>query len=784
MKLTVFFLTACFLHVSAKVASQNVTFTGKNVSLETVFSAVERQTGYLFLYRENVLAGAKPVTITASNEPLLQFLDDVFKGQPLSYLIGSKTISISPSISASGDMQAPEAALLLPVPIRGRLLDETGKPVAGANIMIRGSGTGVTSGEDGAFTLVANAGDVVVVSFVGYEKKEVRVPARALKAGEMLDLGPITLTLSIRVEKGITVNGGYYTTTDLKKTGNITKVGARDIEHQPVTSPLMALQGRVPGVDITPNSGVPGSFAKVVIRGQNSISNVNATPLYIVDGIPINSSAIPTDNAVAVPEGFDPLSSLNPANIESIEILKDADATAIYGSRGANGVILITTKRGNASGKTNVDLSFTSGQGRIPKFLKLLTTPQYVAMRKEALQNAGRPINSVYAPDLVVWDTARYTDWQKELLGGAAIITDLQANVNGGNASTNFRLGGSYHKEGTIYAGDFGIRRVTGNFSTSHTSPNQKFRASLSISYGVELNRVLSTSLVSSATTLAPVAPTLFDSAGNLNWEHSTFGNPLARLKNGDTRHSNTFIANSTLGYEFVPGLVLKVNMGYNTLDGNSVIKTNTFASMDPGRITSNTRASSVFETNNRSGWIFEPQATYSRQFGEHELNIVAGGSLQENNTAHQLVAAYGYTSDVLLESLRGATQTTYYVDDNSRYRYMGIFGRIGYGYKQRYLLSLTGRRDGSSRFGPDHRWGDFGSVGAAWIFSEENFIKHQSFLSLGKLRASYGVTGSDQVGEYRYLSTYQFTPYQYQGAINLLPTGLTNNDYAWEQTK
>jgi len=782
MKLTAFLLTACFLQVSARVASQNVTFSGKNVSLETVFSAVERQTGYLFLYRENVLAEAKPVTISASNEPLLQFLDDVFKGQPLTYLIGSKTINISPLSGSSNDIPESGSTPLVSIPAHGRLLDESGRPVAGANIMIKGTRTGVASDENGFFSITVNVGDVVVISFVGYETKEVRISARSLKPGETLELGPIALTPSIREEKGVTINGGYYTTTDLKKTGNITKVGAREIEHQPVTSPLMALQGRVPGMDITPSNGIPGSFTKVVIRGQNSISNVNATPLYVVDGIPINSSSISSDNVAVMAEtsGYDPLSGLNPANIESIEILKDADATSIYGSRGANGVILITTKRGNLSGKTNVDLSFTSGQGRIPKFLKLLTTPQYVAIRKEALQNAGRPID---ARDLVVWDTTRYTDWQKELLGGAAVITDLQANVSGGNASTNFRLGGSYHKEGTIYPGDFGYRRLSGNFSLNHASPDQKFRASLSLNYDVEPNNVLTTTLVSSATTLAPDAPALYDSAGNLNWEHSTFGNPMARLKKGDTRHSNTLMVNSALSYGLIPGLALKVNMGYNTLDANSVIRVNTFATMDPATITSDTRAASEFETDKRSGWILEPQVTYNKQSGEHELNILAGASLQENNTAHQLVYADGYTSDVLLESLRGATQTTYYVDDNSRYRYMSVLGRIGYGYKQKYLLSLTGRRDGSSRFGPNHRWGNFGSVGAAWIFSEENFMKNLSFLSLGKLRGSYGVTGSDQVGDYQYLSTYQFTQYQYQGAISLYPAKLTNSSYAWEQT-
>lgn len=776
----IFCLTTLGLSVARPLSGQplnRVVALGANEErLSAVLNRLMRQTDFSFVFPRKVNEYTS-VNLPYGRHTIKEVLDVVLQKTDLSYEVKDNTVVIY--VKEEDKATSIYAPMLPPLifSVIGTVLDGvTQQPLPGVNILIKGTAHGTSSDSNGKYTIDVNERDVLVFSFIGFKTFETIVNGHTA-IDVLLESDALAL-------QEVTVSAGYYTTTDLKKTGSIVKISAKDIENQPVTSPLMALQGRMPGVDITPNSGVAGAATKVVIRGQNSITNTNATPLYIIDGIPVNSTRVETDNAAVVPEGFDPLSTINPANIESIEVLKDADATAIYGSRGANGVILITTKRGNQSEKTNLDITCYSGAGKIPRFLNLLTTPQYISIRKEALGNANIPVDAQRAPDLTVWDTTRNTNWQKELLGTAATVTDLQVNISGGNLFTNFRFGASYHKEGMIAPGDFGFRRVTGNFSLNHNSSDQKFRTAVSMNYGVESNKLFSGfSLTDMAVTLAPDAPELYDAMGNLNWQTSTFNNPLAALKRTDNNQGNNFILNSTLSYEFVPGLSLRTNLGYNSLDRNSIIKKSPFAAMDPATITDKTTAASVFGTNKRSGWIIEPQATYDKRLDDHELNVVIGTTWQENSSAYQLVEATGYSSDVLLESLKGATQTNYVRDEDSHYRYMAIFGRIGYNYKHKYMLNLTGRRDGSSRFGPEHRWGNFGALGAAWIFSEENLMQHLPFISFGKIRGSYGITGSDQVGDYQYLSTYKYASYTYQGRISLMPTGLSNADYAWEQT-
>jgi TonB-linked SusC/RagA family outer membrane protein len=383
-----------------------------------------------------------------------------------------------------------------------------------------------------------------------------------------------------------------------------------------------------------------------------------------------------------------------------------------------------------------------------------------------------------------VWDTTRYTDWQKELLGGSASITDVQISVGGGNSFTNFRLSSGYHKEGMIFPGNFGFQRITGSLDLNHRSRSQKFRTGVTLNYGLETNRLFNSDITGTALTLAPDAPALYDTEGNLNWQNSTFSNPLAGFKATDINKGANLIINGNLAYEWLNGLTAKVNLGYNTLSRNGFLRRLSFAAQDPARIADDFTGISNFTQTIRSSWIIEPQLVYHRHFRQHEFDMLAGASMQESNSIYQMIRASGYSSDMLMESLQSATKINYLNDDDSQYRYMAVFGRIGYKFKQKYLVNLTGRRDGSSRFGPDHRWGNFGALGAAWIFSEEDFMKQFSFLSLGKIRTSYGVTGSDQIGDYQYLSTYQFLPYSYQGKISLAPTGLTNADYAWEETR
>ncbi|RYE27177.1 MAG: SusC/RagA family TonB-linked outer membrane protein, partial [Sphingobacteriales bacterium] len=321
----------------------------------SIFEKINKQSGIDFLINNDVLDIAKLVSIDVRNEELAVVLDRVFEGQPLSYELKDKAVIVKKKTPSFLDKISVILNSLQDLNVGGKVLDEQGQPLIGATVKVKGSTLGTMTDKEGEFFLKSVPEDaVIVIAYLGYKPLELKASA---------SMGVIKMELATSELNEVVVNKGYYTETQRLSTGSVVKISAKDIERQPVTSPMMALQGRLSGVEVTPNSGVPGSAAKVVIRGRNSISNINSTPLYIIDGVQVNSSPIITNNAAVVPEGFDPLSTLNSANIESIEVLRDADATAIYGSRGANGVILITTKQGGRSEKTNIDINLYSGVG-------------------------------------------------------------------------------------------------------------------------------------------------------------------------------------------------------------------------------------------------------------------------------------------------------------------------------------------------------------------------------------------------------------------------------------
>ncbi|OFY41794.1 MAG: hypothetical protein A2X18_10660 [Bacteroidetes bacterium GWF2_40_14] len=685
--------------------------------------------------------------------------------------------------------------------ITGTIKDSKGLPVPGVNILVKGTKKGTSTDSDGKYTINGGDNSILVFTCIGYNKQEIAVGKRSV-----IDL---VIEENAAELQAVTINAGYYTVTDKTKTGNIAKVTAKEMANIPVASPLMALQGRVAGLEISPASG-PGIAPTIRIRGHNSLRTTDLgksipgstgidgnLPLYIVDGIPINSEPLNLPDYAMMYFGgrLDPLSTINLENIQSVEVLKDADATAIYGSRGANGVILITTKKG-ASGKTDLDVNFYQGAGKVPYRLKLLNTQQYLAMRREAYKNDGIDLNSpdwnnetskIYDyPDLALWDTTRFTDWQKELLGGMADITDLQLNVTGGNATTTFRLGGSYHRESQIYK-DLGYNRLGANLNLNHTSANNKFNAVVALNYGLENNKT-GGDATSTALYLPPNAPAIYMDNGEINWELTdngqyTFYNPMARFESPIVSNNRNLTANVNLSYLLFQGLRIKMNMGYTDMNGTTIYKEP--YSTYPPTTRQYVTPSAEFGNNHRQSLLIEPQISYVKTFGQHSLDVVAGFSYQGNLSEYQLLRGTKYTSDALLNSIEGAGAIA--VSSNySNYKYNSVFARIGYNYKERYLLNLTGRREGSSRFGPENRFGNFGAVGAAWIFSSEPWIKKTlPILNFGKFRASYGITGNDMIGDYKYYDLYKMgtSAVSYESSLSLYPSILFNPDFQWEQT-
>ncbi|MBA82976.1 SusC/RagA family TonB-linked outer membrane protein, partial [Leeuwenhoekiella sp.] len=661
--------------------------------------------------------------------------------------------------------------------VTGRVTDTNNNPIPGVSISLTNSNTGTQTDMDGTFELVASPQDTLRVSYIGFK-------TLLLAVGNQTRF-TIQLQQDITNLGEVTINAGYYNTTRREQTGSIARVTAEEIERQPVTNPLAALQGRMAGVSIVQRSGVPGNAPSIQIRGQNSLrntlSNSGNLPLYIIDGVPLDSAPLNSFSGLTSLGGIDPLNTLNPANIESIEVLKDADATAIYGSRGANGVILITTKKGTG-GKQNTrfNAQVYTGAGVVPRKLVLINTADYISLRQEAFANDGATPTESNAPDLLLWDTDRYTDWQESLFGGTAETTGVNLGVSGGSERTYYNLGVGYQRETSVFPGDFKYTKLTANLSLNHRSSDERFKLQLSTSFGSDNNRQFDgSSFVSTALSLAPNAPALYTENGELNWEDSSWTNPFATLYRESEARVQQLISNLSLSYAITPQLEARLNTGYTLLKSEEEVK-QPLQFYNPA-LWSFVNSRSVDLNAQRQSWIAEPQLNYRNTWGKFNLDALIGGTFQHRQGSTFSITGIGYSNDQLLGNLATAQQVVVTDNTSQEYAYAAAFGRIGFNYARKYYLNLTGRRDGSSRFGPSRRFASFGAVGGAWILSEENWMQGlKPFLSFTKLRGSYGSTGSDQIGDYGYLDTYSATP----GGGGLYPTQLTNPIYSWERNR
>jgi TonB-linked SusC/RagA family outer membrane protein len=772
MRFIAFHLLLCSVAIvlnlgsSESVFAQNddkVTLSIEKASLQVVFSAIQSQTTYRFVYTTEQLIGTKLVTISANKESVQSVLKQCFRDQPLYFSLEDKFIIVH---------RKDVARKIETIDVSGKVKNEKGETLSGVTVSVVGSTRVTLTQADGTFSLERVPSDAILVfSGANVETSSITINGQS----------QLTVTLKNKINKLDEVQViAYGSTTKRLNTGDVSTVTTETITEQPVSNPLAALEGRVAGLVVTQNSGAPGSGFFVQIRGQNSIANGN-DPLYVIDGVPYPSVSLASTYTSSVIAGGNPLSTINPADIESINILKDADATSIYGSRGANGVILITTKRGKA-GKTKVDFNTYFGSGEVDRTLKLLNTQQYLTMRNEAFKNDGAtPSLSNGDYDLLLWDTTRYTDWQKLLIGNKSSISDVQLNISGGSSNTQFSLGGGFHRETPVFPGNYADQKGSAHFTLNHLSNDNKLKIDLAVTYGVENNNLPPVDFVSQAMSLPPDAPPLYDSVGKLNWP-SGFYNPYSYLEARYQGKTNNLISHAVINYRIIHDLQIRIAMGYNNVQMNEM-QINPLTSVNPAY--NETSGYTFFSNSSIETWILEPQMEYQKQIWKGKLDFLIGATAEQDTKTAQTTYAYGFSSDALLENIAAASSTHIYNNNYSQYRYAAFFGRLNYNIGEKYILNLTGRRDGSSRFGPGNQFANFGSIGAAWIFSNEAIFKREiSFLSFGKLRSSYGTTGNDQIGDYQYLSTYSPTPYPYQNAPGLVPTSLYNPDYAWEINK
>jgi TonB-linked SusC/RagA family outer membrane protein len=827
MKLTTLMLLVALVQASARGYGQKITLHENSVPLANVLQSIKKQTGYVFI-SNNFDTESIKVSINVKDAELDDALRSCFKDLPLSYKIVEKTVVIEQREQSLFDklkayIQAPP-----PIHIAGVLLDVNGRALPSVSVRVKNVGLKEITDSQGKFVIEnLTEGTVIQFTMVGFKpfegvirkvKNNYTIAAVDKKQADQIKIiatgdiyAEITLKEAINELNEIVI--GYGTTTRATNTGSVVTITAKDIENQPVMNPLLALRGLVPGMVITPTSGIASAPVKIQIRGRNNINPlVSADPLILIDGMPITTLNLDgTDQskgANILPDlskyqlgsiggtpagGESPLFGLNPKDIESITVLKDADATAIYGSRGANGVILINTKK-NKSHRTDFTASASEGFNKVMRHYNMMNTSQYVAMRKEALKNDGLPVDADNAPDLVVWDTTRNVDWQKQLWGGLGRVTNVTLGLTGGSENTGFRLSGNYSRQVGILAVAGGSS--TGNiaFNIDHHTSDQKVAVSFSSIYtNAATDQVNQGAL---AATLPPDAPPIYNKAGGLNfleWESpgfQLFGDyPFASLFQKTQSSTNSLNSNLNISVRPFKGFEAKVSFGYRiTLD--NVQSFNPMIAQDPTSFQKPT-GSAGFTNVLSKGWVMEPQLNYTRKIGPGTLSALLGSTIQSSDSRYNVETGLGYNNDDLLKSILNAPVTRAF-DAYGQYKYNGIFGRLNYNIDDKYILNFNGRRDGSSRFGPGNQFGNFGSIGGAWVASSEKWFKDlmPSFVTFFKLRASYGVTGSDGVADYVYLSRWASgnSGDQYPGYGNvtrpLISQQADNQIFHWQANK
>ncbi|MCR9228659.1 MAG: TonB-dependent receptor plug domain-containing protein, partial [Flavobacteriaceae bacterium] len=448
----------------------------QEVTVDEVFEMISHQTKYSFMYQSDMFRQYPKVQLKKGTVRMDRLINQSLTTGNINIVLTSNNTII---IRENKDV--------VQFSVSGTVVDEKGLPIPGATILIKGTTKGASADFDGKYTItVSHEANVLVFSSLGYQSQEITVGQQRI-----ID---VQLKEAVSELDEVVLNAGYYKTSQRKATGNIARIDKKTIENQPVSNPIGALQGYVSGVDIRQTTGVPGGGFEIEIRGRNFI-NGGTNPLFIVDGVPFSSESLEASRVGSQinQANVSPLNALNPQDIESIEILKEADATAIYGSRGANGVVLITTKKGKA-GKAQFTANLSTSLGQVSQFRDLMNTHEYLEVRREGViwDNYGPFLeDSAFDfvwPDLKTWDQDRYTDWQKELIGGTAFRNNVQLSVSGGSDQTQFLISGAHQKQTTVFPGDSNYKKTSVHSNINHRSKDGRFAMNFSTNYAIENN--------------------------------------------------------------------------------------------------------------------------------------------------------------------------------------------------------------------------------------------------------------------------------------------------------
>ena len=778
MKLTAIFILTSLVTVSAKTYSQNVSIHQNHVSVDKILKLIKKQTGYSYLYEDDAVSKTSKIDVDVANATIPETLDKCFKDQPLTYKIFDKTIVIK-----AREIPIKTLAVALQK-VQGTVTDSKGLPLPGVTVKVKGTATGVITDANGKYALNNVDGDgTLVFSFIGYNTLEVAINKRDVVDAKLVE-SPRELNAVVVV--------GYGTQKRVDLTGAVGSVNSKQLQERPAINVEEELAGKIAGVNVSTNSGAPGGETKIRIRGYSSI-NTNTDPLYVVDGV------VWTEGGA----------SLNPNDIASIDVLKDASSTAIYGTRGANGVILITTKRGGKSGGS-VNYDSYGSISVMAKELKVLNARQFLAVEDQSYANIKKY-------DSVGWAQGKYVADDPKVIRTALIGKLFDANLNplydvdwqkattrtafSQNHNLSFINGTDNMSYGLFlnYGDDEGIilnsyqKRYNARLAIDNQiKPWLKVGATLNYDYremrtaddgtgGNNIPRML--------IEMIPIIPIRYPDGSygkRTDYPNMEGGdNPVAQAEEIKSLfYYRVFSGNGYANINFFPGLDWRTTIGVTT---SSNTHPHFQSGLVGGSTANQTYSSASINQYNNTFWQWENHLTYNKVFNDvHTVNIVAGVELQNFSQ----LSSYGSSQDLsdnyyqyfnLASGQIPGIPTSGY----DAWQMRSFFGRINYNYKDKYLLTVTGREDGSSRFGTNVKNGFFPSAAIAWRVSQEDFLKDNKTISDLKLRLSYGLTGNSEIGEYRSLANINTTSYPFGGAqaIGTTLTSIGNNQLAWEKT-
>lgn len=733
MRIALFLTFACVVNLYATGYSQDsrLTLNLKKVKLSEVFDVIQQQTDYQFLYNDEAVAKAPPVSVYVENATVPQILDICFKNYPLSYRIENRTVVVLPGLVIPSFVTVPLYLPQLRFVVRGAVRDSSsGNPLAGVTVSLKGSSIGTTTDANGNYSITLEDGTgTLVFSYVGYTKREIPVNGRA--------------NINVSMSAGISaldqlVVVGYGTQKKSDLTGSITSISSKEFEHQPVTRLDEALQGRASGVMVTRAAGAPGGSVRIRIRGNNSLTGSN-DPLYVVDGF----------------VGAD-FNDVNADDIASVQVLKDAAATAIYGSRGANGVIIITTKTGE-KGQMKLDFMTRLSSSKVVKRYPIMHAADFARIvneRGKALSADPSAYKPVFSDSQIKdFEANGGTDWQDEIFR-TAFGQEYQLGLSGGSETTTFLVSANYlDQDGVIDNSDYKRYSVRTNLSSRF---NDKF--SFRMHFAANRNEYHNTSgtagrggSLGQALAWAPTTP-VRDEDGNFIIKDPTssiFQNPVALNKENDNRtNRNNLNLIGGLRYELLPGLSLDAQLG--------VDYTNTqLLGYSGPDITGNVPVAS--RNSNENILIQNTEnVTYEKTFNQdHHLKITGVFETQKFTETGFYANVGGLTYPSLSYDNLSLSTSTNVGSGYSEWSLLSLLGRADYAYKDKYLLTANVRRDGSSKFKGKNKYSIFPSAAFGWRLSKEQFMQDQNFFSNLKLRASWGLTGNQGIEPYGTLSSY-----------------------------